>query len=51
MLINDYGLTAQQAAAFFQNPITILAGIAGSVSGKVTDAFIVYNTRFTGDHP
>ena len=50
-LINDYGLTAQQAAAFFQNPITIRAGISGTVSGKLTDATIVYSTRFTGDHP
>jgi len=50
-LVNDYGLTPQQAAAFFQGPITIRAGVSGLVSGKLSDGFIIYGTRLTGDHP
>lgn len=50
-LVNDYGLTQTQAMAFFQNPITIRAGIAGEVSGVIAGGDITYNTRLTGDHP
>jgi hypothetical protein len=50
-LINDYGLTPSQAAAFFQNPITIRAGVTGEVSGAISEGSIVFSTRLTGDHP
>jgi hypothetical protein len=50
-LISVYGLSAAQATAFFQGPITIRAGIAGEVSGVITDGDITYSTRLTGDHP
>jgi hypothetical protein len=49
-LMNDHGLTAAQAKAFFQGPITIRAGIQGEVSGVLTDGLITYSTRVTGDH-
>ena len=49
-LINFYGLTAAQAAAFFRRPITIRMGVGGQASG-VVDGFVTYGTRLMGDHP
>ena len=50
-LINQYGLTPAQATAFFQGPITVRAGVAGEVSGVISEGDIAYSTRLTGDHP
>ena len=47
-LINQYGLTPQQAKRFFRRPITITMSLTGTAR-RVQNANINFGTRFTGD--
>lgn len=47
-LINQYGLTPQQAKRFFRRPITITVGLTGTAR-MVEYASINFGTRFVGD--
>ncbi len=47
-LINQYGLTPQQAKRFFRRPITITMSLTGTAR-MVEFANINFGTRFTGD--
>lgn len=47
-LTRDYGLSDALAKKFFQQPITIRVGTAGSARG-VSDAQVFFSTRFTTD--
>jgi hypothetical protein len=47
-LMGGYGLTAAQADAFFQKPITMHFNMSGTVS-LVDSAMLLYNVRFVGD--